>query len=113
MKAVAICIELQITFTETANDTRTMLLHLQVDLDNAAVHSGSKVLDLLLLCQVLTNIKSEGVQRACPILHLLTHALGRKLPVGNDEVPALVEVKIKALLAQEGRSSRCKYMCCL
>ncbi len=84
VKAVAICSELQIPFRETADDARHMLLHLQVDLDNAAIHSGSKVLDLLLLCQVLTNIKSEGFQSACPILHLLTHALGRKLPVGND-----------------------------
>ncbi len=84
MKAVAICSALQMPFRETANDARYMLLHLQVDLDDAAVHSGSKVLDLLLLCQVLANIDSEGFQSACPILHLLTHALGRKLPVGND-----------------------------
>ena len=78
------CSELQNAFEKTADDARHMLLHLQVDLDNAAVHSGSKVLDLLLLCQVLTNIKSEGFQSACPILHLLTHACGGQLPVGDD-----------------------------
>ncbi|KAA6420646.1 MAG: hypothetical protein FRX49_09438 [Trebouxia sp. A1-2] len=48
--------KLETPFRETADDARCMLLHLQVDLDNAAVHSGSKVSNLLLLRQVTQHV---------------------------------------------------------
>ena len=52
-----------------------LLADLQVDLDNATVYGGSKVFDLMLLCQVLADILPEGVKRAFATHHLIPHSL--------------------------------------
>ena len=62
--------------------------HLQPDANNSTICCGCQSFYVLLLCQVLDHIGSEGVQAAGVAQYLLPHACYRQLLVYDNKVPA-------------------------